>query len=56
VTAASSGTHKIFVVEILTEHCQICAQNNKKQHNCSKNYDGCSGGMEVEGALNIWSH
>ncbi|XP_069698811.1 uncharacterized protein [Periplaneta americana] len=54
VTATSLLTGKVLAVEILTKYCQTCSQGKGTVHKCTKNYKGYSGGMEVQGAVNIF--
>lgn len=55
VAATSLETGKVMDVECLSKYCSVCTQfGNLRHHNCQKNYDGSSGGMEVQGVLNIF--
>ncbi|XP_069690036.1 uncharacterized protein [Periplaneta americana] len=49
VSATSFDTGKIIDVEILSKFCYICSTTPSLHHNCKKNYEGSSGGMEVAG-------
>lgn len=53
ITATSFDTGKVIDVSILTKYCKC---TNKSQHNpsCTANYRGSSGGMEVQGAKEIF--
>lgn len=54
VNATSFDTGKVIDVSIMSKHC-LCP--NKVEHlpSCTANYTGCSGGMEVQGAVEIFS-
>lgn len=53
VTVTSVDTGKVLDVKILSKHC-VCPNKNEHLIHCSKNFDGYSGRMEVEGALHIF--
>ncbi|KAJ4449706.1 hypothetical protein ANN_01110 [Periplaneta americana] len=56
VTTTSVNTGKVLDVHTLSKSCNIChGANNFKQHDCSINYDGYSGGMEAAGVVEIFS-
>lgn len=57
VTATSIDNGKVVDVVCLTKYCHGCVvTKNKVDHtsNCVKNFDGASGTMEVEGAVQIF--
>lgn len=43
-------------MSILSKYCQTCTVKKEEdiEHQCTKNYDGSSGGMEVAGALEVF--
>lgn len=51
VTATSLLSGKVLDVQTYSKYCTGC--NKSGDHNCVRNFDGYSGGMEVEGALAI---
>lgn len=53
VTSVDNG--KVMDIQVMSKFCQ-CPNRNSLQHtdSCSANYLGSSGGMEVEGALQIF--
>ncbi len=55
ITATSVDTGKVIDLEIFTKFCR-CKNKLKNEHeaNCGANYTGSSGGMEVEGVINIF--
>ncbi|GFU43598.1 uncharacterized protein TNCV_3728391 [Trichonephila clavipes] len=55
VTAVSVDTGKIIDAEILSRKCSCHFNGNLHSDECSANYFGNSGGMEVEGALRIFN-
>lgn len=59
-TVTSVDTGKVIDVEVLTKYCSGCervkGQADKEivhEANCSKNYEGTSGGMETIAAVNV---
>lgn len=54
VTATVLETGKVIDIECLSKYCHNCARKGDQNHNCVKNYDGYSGGMESEGAVRIF--
>lgn len=59
-TVTSVDTGKVLDVEVLTKYCSGCEKskldvNKKAKHepNCQKNYEGSSGGMEVQAAVAV---
>lgn len=56
VSATSLENGKVVDVECLSKYCHTCHGNTERhiEHQCSKNYDGYSGGMECDGALQIF--
>ncbi|GFW19284.1 uncharacterized protein TNCV_256111 [Trichonephila clavipes] len=56
VTAVSVDTGKVIDAEILSRKCSCHFNGNLHSDECSANYFGNSGGMEVEGALRIFNH
>ncbi|GFW70985.1 histone-lysine N-methyltransferase SETMAR [Trichonephila clavipes] len=55
VTAVSVDTGKVIDAEILSRKCSCHFNGNLHSDECSANYFGNSGGMEVEGALRIFN-
>ncbi|GFU54021.1 uncharacterized protein TNCV_246511 [Trichonephila clavipes] len=55
VTAVSVNTGKVVDAEILSRKCSCHFNGNLHSDECSANYFGNSGGMEVEGALRIFN-
>lgn len=57
VTATSFDTGRVIDVSIMTKHC-ICPNKTEGRHlpTCKANYQGSSGGMEVQGAKDIFNH
>ncbi|GFW33169.1 uncharacterized protein TNCV_4699851 [Trichonephila clavipes] len=55
VTAVSVDTGKVADAEILSRKCSCHFSGNLHSDECSANYFGNSGGMEVEGALRIFN-
>ncbi|GFV34636.1 uncharacterized protein TNCV_1449401 [Trichonephila clavipes] len=55
VTAVSVDTGKVVDAEILSRKCSCHFNGNLYSDECSANYFGNSGGMEVEGALRIFN-
>ncbi|GFV43676.1 uncharacterized protein TNCV_880021 [Trichonephila clavipes] len=55
VTAVSVDTGKVIDAEILSRKCSCHFNGNLHRDECSANYFGNSGGMEVEGALRIFN-
>jgi hypothetical protein len=55
VSVTSFDTGKVLDVSILSKHCK-CPQKLKNKHeaNCTANYVGTSGGMEVAGVVEIF--
>ncbi|GFS48241.1 uncharacterized protein NPIL_31831 [Nephila pilipes] len=53
VTVTSVDTGKVIDVKILSKHC-ICPNKFNHLQNCKRNFDGCSGKMEVTRALSIF--
>lgn len=53
VTATSLLTGKVLDVAAYSKYCAGCTKG--ENHACVKNFDGYSGGMEVEGAVEIFS-
>lgn len=55
VSVTSVDTGKVLDVHVLSKYC-LCPDKNNKVHldSCKANYVGTSGGMEVDGALNIF--
>lgn len=55
VTAISGATCKVLDVRIFSKHCR-CKQRLQNIHtaNCVANYAGASGGMEVEGVVDMF--
>ncbi|GFX64249.1 uncharacterized protein TNCV_1499731 [Trichonephila clavipes] len=55
VTAVSVDTGKVVDAEILSRKCSCHFNGNLHSDECSANYFGNSGGIEVEGALRIFN-
>ncbi|GFY14896.1 uncharacterized protein TNCV_234461 [Trichonephila clavipes] len=55
VTSVSVDTGKVVDAEILSRKCSCHFNGNLHSDECSANYFGNSGGMEVEGALRIFN-
>ncbi|GFU65027.1 uncharacterized protein TNCV_2852291 [Trichonephila clavipes] len=55
VIAVSVDTGKVIDAEILSRKCSCHFNGNLHSDECSANYFGNSGGMEVEGALRIFN-
>jgi hypothetical protein len=57
VTATSVDGGKVVDLECMTKHCQCRKERGRKVHTatCAANYVGTSGGMEVEGAVRMFS-
>lgn len=55
VAATSLTTGKVMDVEVLSNYCRGCS-TNVDGHKCVKNYEGNSGGIEAEGAKDIFQH
>lgn len=56
VSVTSFDTGKVVDVSILSKYCQTCHLKKTGERVCPKNYDGCSGGMEVAGALEVFKN
>ncbi|GFT02784.1 DUF1758 domain-containing protein [Trichonephila clavipes] len=54
LTVTSVDTGKVIDVEVFSKHC-ICPNKTKHLQNYKRNFEGCSGKMEVAGALSIFS-
>jgi hypothetical protein len=55
VTVTSVDTGKVLDVSIMSKHC-LCPEKSQNIHcdECTANYSGTSGGMEVAGALQLF--
>jgi hypothetical protein len=56
ISATSVDRGKVLDIEIMSESCFVCHTNPISQHDCEKNHEGISGGMEGAGVLNIFNH
>lgn len=54
VTATSFDTGKVIDISILSKYCK-CPNKENHSETCTANYKGSSGGMEVQGAVEIFS-
>jgi len=57
ISVTSVDTGKVLDVAIMSKYCQSCAiglSQETETHECTKNYEGSSGGMEAAGALEIF--
>ena len=52
ITGTALDNGKVIDVECLTKFCKNC--NSGVEHECAKNYEGYSGGMECEGVLTMY--
>lgn len=55
VTVSCIDTGKILDAEVFSKYCHSCACKKDQAHTCEKNYEGSSGGMEVEGARAVFA-
>lgn len=55
VTVMSADNGKVLDRSVLSKHCQACARGETRQHKCTANYNGPSGGMEPAGAVHIFN-
>ncbi|GFV13370.1 hypothetical protein TNCV_1068691 [Trichonephila clavipes] len=55
-TAVSMDNGKVVDAEILSRKCSCHFKGNAHSDECSANYFGKSGRMEVEGALRLFHH
>lgn len=53
-TITSFETGKVLDVEVLTKYCHTCALKKTEVHDCVKNYEGSSGGMETAAAVTMF--
>jgi hypothetical protein len=56
ISATSVDRGKVLDIEIMTKSCFVCHTNPTSQHECKKNHEGISGGMEGAAVLNIFTH
>lgn len=55
VVATSLENGKVIDIECMSKYCSVCTKSDSPSpHNCQKNYDGTSGGMESHGVLKIF--
>lgn len=58
VTSFDSG--KVLDVAVLSKYCQVCTVSKNKmntpEHECTQNFTGSSGAMEVAGALKVFEN
>jgi hypothetical protein len=55
ISATSVDRGKVLNIEVMSKFCFICLINPTSQHECKKNHEGLSGGMEGAGLLNIFN-
>jgi hypothetical protein len=55
VSATSVDRGKVLDIEIMSKSCFICHTNPTSQHECKKNHERISGGMEGADKLNIFN-
>jgi hypothetical protein len=55
ISATSVDRGNVLDIEILIKFCFACHTNPTSQHECKKNQEGISGGMEGAGVLNIFN-
>ncbi|GFU37254.1 uncharacterized protein NPIL_436341 [Nephila pilipes] len=48
VSATCLETGKVLDFECLSKYCFKCKNRNNKDHTCEKNFEGFSGGMELD--------
>lgn len=53
-TITSFDTGKVIDIEVLSKYCHGCALKKKNDHDCVKNYQGSSGGMETAAAVSMF--
>jgi hypothetical protein len=56
ISTTSVDRGKVLGVEIMNKICFVCHTNPTSQHECKKNHEGISGGMEGAAVLNIFNH
>lgn len=55
VTAIAANTDKIIGVRVLTKFCRCKNRiNNEHEDDCTANFSGASGGMEIDGVLDMF--
>lgn len=55
VSVTSIDTGKVLDVSVLSKYCYVCTSEKfSGEHECSKNYEGYSGGMELTGAVEVF--